>query len=105
MDLNVSGIYKISFSNNKVYIGMSCNIKRRLKEHKSCVNHLTSVPLYNAMKTYSYTVEILEKIDDRNKMQEAEKKWIKFYQSNNKQHGYNLTTGGDGAAAGVDNHP
>lgn len=28
-----SGIYKINFPNGKCYIGMSCDIERRLKEH------------------------------------------------------------------------
>lgn len=30
---NISGIYLISFPNGKIYIGLSNNIKRRIKEH------------------------------------------------------------------------
>jgi predicted GIY-YIG superfamily endonuclease len=29
----ISGIYKINFPNNKIYIGRSVDIKRRIKEH------------------------------------------------------------------------
>lgn len=32
---NINGIYLISFPNGKIYIGLSNNIKRRIKEHNS----------------------------------------------------------------------
>ena len=31
----ISGIYKINFPNNKIYIGSAVDIKRRIKEHYS----------------------------------------------------------------------
>ena len=36
-------------------------------------------------------------------MSEREKYWIQFYNSNHKEIGYNLTSGGDGAALGLEN--
>lgn len=104
MDLNKSGIYKITFSNGKHYIGMSSNIGRRMKEHKTDMNTNSSMPVHSAMLKYDYTVEILEEEQDRKKLSELEMKWIQYYNSNNKEYGYNLTAGGEGAGSGIDNH-
>lgn len=104
MDLNTSGIYKLNFSNGKVYIGMSCNIRRRMKEHRSDINSKNSMPVHRAMKVHDYTIEILEHIEDRKTMQEAERKWIKYYKSNDRNYGYNLALGGDGSGSGINNH-
>lgn len=40
-------------------------------------------------------IEILEEIQDKNKLQEREKYWINYYSTNNKNNGYNLTSGGE----------
>lgn len=43
--------------------------------------------------------------EDREKLKEREKYWIKYYNSfNNKQIGYNMTPGGDGASKGIFNN-
>ena len=46
---NISGIYKIVFPNNKVYIGLSSNIRRRLIAHNKTNDDL---PVHRAIKKY-----------------------------------------------------
>lgn len=106
---NVSGIYKINFPNGKSYIGLSNNIARRIKEHNSnSIGNTDGLPVHLAIKKYFgkiTQVEILELIDayDRAKLQQQEQYWIEYFQTNNKDKGYNLTVGGDGSQAGIYN--
>ena len=101
-----SGVYRILFPNNKVYIGISNNIYRRMLEHNSDFrNHL---PIENAIQKYGKIIEfdILEEIDaqNRDKMRNREQYWIQKYKSNCKQFGYNVSEGGDGADIGANNY-
>lgn len=103
---NMMGIYKINYPNGKVYIGLSTNIKRRIKEHNHN-SHNNLPPCDAAIKKYGQIteIEILEFVNDINKIEEREKYWIKYYQSNNKEKGYNLTPGGDAThQLGEDHH-
>lgn len=100
------GIYSINFSNKKRYIGMSNNIKSRIKEHRIDAKNNDLLPVHCAMRKYDYTIEILEdcKSLSRREMAQREKYWIRYYDTfNNKEKGYNLTPGGDGAAEGIYN--
>ena len=101
-----SGVYKITFPNNKVYIGISNNMYRRMLEHNT--DFRNNLPIENAIKKYGKITEfeILEIIDpkDRNLMRQREKYWIAQFKSNNKQFGYNVSEGGDGADIGSNNH-
>lgn len=101
-----SGVYKITFPNNKSYIGISNNIYRRMLEHNTDFRH--NLPIEKAILKYGKITEfeILEEIspNNRNLMREREKYWIKFYKSNNKDFGYNISEGGDGADIGSNNH-
>lgn len=100
-----SGVYKITFPNGKIYIGISNNIHRRMNEHNCDYRNNTLVK--KAIKKYGPVTqyEIIENIDplDRDKMCEREKYWIKYYSSNKKNIGYNLTEGGDGSNVGSKN--
>lgn len=87
-------IYKITNNfNKKVYIGQSNDPERRWSEH--CRNDDSSY-IGNAIQKYgerTFTFEILEtQIEDYN---ERERIWINFFQSNNRDFGYNLTDGGE----------
>lgn len=101
----ISGIYLIKFSNGKVYVGLSNNIIRRMKEHNTDYRH--DLPLTRAIQKYGKISDfyLLESInaDNRKKLQERESYWINYYQSNTKEKGYNLTSGGDGADIGANN--
>ena len=105
----VSGIYKLNYPNGKIYIGMSCNIKRRMYEHNNIKRLEThkQLPCDLAIKKYGSfeEIEILEYIDDLNLLGEREQYWINFYHSNEKEIGYNLTNGGDGELLFGENNP
>ena len=97
----LSGVYKITFQNGKSYIGISNNIKRRMKEH-NCEKK--EYPICNAIKKYGKIteIEILEEIpsDQRELMYEREKYYIQKYQSLITQNGYNVSEGGPGFSHG-----
>jgi group I intron endonuclease len=102
---HISGIYKINFPNGKSYIGLSNNIKRRIKEHNVHSKQEKGSPTKHAVhyaieKYYQGSIpeiEVLEEIDfnDKDKMKEREKYWIAYYDTYG-ENGYNLTEGGDG---------
>jgi len=96
------GIYKIINNiNKKVYIGQSSNIEKRWQEHISTsqhetyYNHTRSL-LYPAIKKYginNFSFEIIEECK-LFELDEKEIYWINYYQSNNKEKGYNILSGG-----------
>lgn len=95
LEPNTQGIYKIDFPNGKIYIGLSVDIKRRMSEHNNF--HENKTPCDQAINKYGRIteIEILEIVDDPEKLNEREIYWIKQYNANNKEIGYNLTPGGD----------
>lgn len=101
-----SGVYKITFPNNKIYIGISNNIYRRILEHNA--DFRNNLPIENAIRKYGKITEfdIIEEIDVENRkfMREREKFWIHQYNSNKKEFGYNISEGGDGSDIGSKNH-
>lgn len=103
LDYGVMGIYKINFPNGKIYIGLSNDIKRRMFEHNSPSEN--STPCDNAINKYGRVleVEILERVENTEDLCEREIYWIDYYQSYDRDIGYNLTKGGM-ASFGEDNH-
>lgn len=105
----ICGIYKITNQiDGKVYIGQSVNIQRRWKEHK--INYKVShdkqhnIYLYNAIKKYgleNFNFEIIEQCSPE-ELDDREIYWIKYYESFNKEKGYNLTRGGGGKRCNYD---
>lgn len=108
IDYGLSGIYKIVFDNQKIYIGLSNDIRRRLNEHlRKDIVEYPNLLISKALKKHRIIdIEILEIIeDDRQKLQEREKYWIEFYNCfNDKSKGYNMTPGGDGSSSGIYNN-
>lgn len=94
------GIYIIkNLINNKVYIGQSINIDKRLEVHKQNAFNETCKEydkcLYKAIRKYglnNFSFEILEKCTEED-LNERECYWIKHYDSYN--NGYNCTIGGN----------
>lgn len=92
------GIYKITNNiNNKVYIGQSRNIHSRLNAHKTRPFNINSNDynkrLYVSIRKYgleNFSFEIIEEclIEELN---ERENYWIKYYNSNKEEYGYNQT--------------
>ena len=105
----ICGIYKITnIKNNKIYIGQSVDIKARITRHKNffhpedysynTIKLELNMPIHKAMKKYGeecFTFDILE-LCPREKLDEKEQYWIAYYKSNNRQLGYNVTSGGLG---------
>jgi hypothetical protein len=80
--------------NNKFYIGSAIGHYRRKGQHLYMLRnnchfnkHLQSS--WNKYKENNFVFEILEFIDDVNKLQDKEEYWINFYNSTNPNKGYN----------------
>lgn len=94
------GIYKISNkSNDKVYIGQSRDVERRFREHKRGLNrgdyyndHLQSS--WDDYGSNAFSFEIVKECEPEY-LDELEKFYIAFYNSMNRDHGYNLESGGN----------
>lgn len=86
-------VYKLTnLINDKIYIGQTNNIDRRMQEHKH--DKRNNKPIHAAIVKYgweNFMLDILYYGEDYN---EEEKKWIKFYDSQNKDKGYNIVKGG-----------
>lgn len=100
-NLEKQGIYIIEYENGKKYIGQSINIYRRALEH----NYSNEYPCDKALKKYNATIKILELISDPQGLDEKEQYWIKYYDTFNKNKGYNLTFGGNASQQYGLNHP
>ena len=100
-------IYKIiNKVNGKVYIGQTKKtIEERYARHLSLAKQKKNRYLYDAMNHYGlenfYCVKIEE--CDNQQLDDKEKAWIKYYQSNNPNYGYNMTEGGGGGDTWTNN--
>ena len=89
-------IYKINFSNGKVYVGQTNDFIARCNQHLSDARKGVDYKIYRAMRKYNTTkddFEIIESgLDSQDLANEREIYWIAFYDS---YHiGYNSTPGG-----------
>lgn len=104
----IIGIYKMTLNNNKIYIGLSNDIRRRMNEHMSKdLKENPEILINKAVIEHGLKdVEILEEMNsyDRDFLKDRERYWIKSYNSYlDRNIGYNLTPGGDGGSDGIDN--
>lgn len=97
------GIYKIENKiNGKVYIGQSVNIRKRFIEHRYRAydkkdEKTYNLYLYTAIRKYgkgNFSFTIIEECREE-ELNNRERYWIDYYKSNQKEHGYNLSDGGD----------
>ena len=94
-------IYKITNQvNGKVYIGQTNlpSVQNRFDAHVKKANRHVNRYLYDAMNHYgidNFSIEELEHCD-KDELDSREIYWISYYQSNNKEFGYNMTYGGGG---------
>ena len=101
-------IYKITnLINNKIYIGKTINtLNHRWWQHLNHAKNKKNSYLYKSMNKYGYTnfkIEEIEKCNSEKELNKRERYWIKFYNSINKNLGYNSTFGGDGGDTGGKN--
>jgi group I intron endonuclease len=90
----MTGIYKITSPNKKIYIGQSVNIKKRWNQYQTIQKTGIGRHIYNSLKKYgpeNHTFEIIEECS-LEQLNEREIYWINFYNSLNE--GLNLTDGG-----------
>ena len=99
-ELKICGIYKITYDNNKIYIGQAKSIWTRAHEH----NSKNVYPCDKALKKHSAIIEVLEKVDDILLLDEIENKWIKYYNATDKNFGYNILKEGNASGkSGIEN--
>ena len=93
------GIYKFTNKyNQKVYIGQSTDINHRKSQHIVNANNGYDSYFYNALRKYgkdAFYFDILIECPKEN-LDYWEKFYIKYYCSNNRDFGYNETSGGVG---------
>lgn len=99
-------IYKYTYPNGKVYVGQTRNsVKQRHYEHMSASKDperrtLCELAIAKYGEPILETVETIEVEDNEatkliDLLNEAEKKWIKEYNSTNRRFGYNIQNGGE----------
>jgi group I intron endonuclease len=108
MSSYVIGIYKITNTiNQKVYVGQSWDVWRRLKSHSAASEHEGQGHLYDSMRKHgleNFKFETLEDItflenhftEDmiQKVLNQLEEDWIFFYDSMDSEKGYNKCSGG-----------
>lgn len=97
-------IYKYTYSNGKVYIGQTTDLEKRHYQHMYASGGKIKRQVCEiAIAKYGEpTLEVLEEIVEENGkpykfhelLNDAERKWIKIYDSTNKEKGYNIQCGG-----------
>jgi group I intron endonuclease len=103
---NKSYVYKITNKvNNKIYIGKSNDPKLRWKKHLYTVKYGDKKCgfqyIHAAIRKHgvdNFIFEVIEICDLEEVALEKEVYWVKYYQSNNREIGYNLTDGGEGVS-------
>lgn len=101
MAQNFGGFMKIymleNYINGKVYIGQTTQcMKIRLNSHFS---NSGSPMIHNALNKYGkegFKITILCKCSSKEELDRMEKYYIKYYNSTNREFGYNISSGGDG---------
>ena len=99
-DLNLKGVvYRIIFPNNKSYIGVTTRtFKDRLSDHKESIKDGAQV-IYKAFRKYGFEnvkFEILAHSKTKDELFDLELFYINEFKSNHWNHGYNMTSGGEG---------
>ena len=89
-------------TNNKVYIGISCDYKKRWGSNG--IGYYTQAYFYSAIKKYGwdgFNHEIIENNLTKEEACEKEKYYIKLYDSTNNKKGYNISSGGSAPMYGL----
>ena len=90
-------IYKITNKiNNKVYIGQSIRpIEKRFQRHiNDALNNIIDTHFSRAIRKYgkdNFYVELIDKAENQEELNNKEQYWIKYYDSTNDKKGYNET--------------
>lgn len=97
----MKAIYKwTNVQNNKIYIGKSVDIARRLRNYRDEVKKNKQRPIISAIRKYgfeNFNFEIIEICDSLTNQEilEREQYWINFYNSKDRNFGYNILDADD----------
>lgn len=96
LEKGVSCVYKITYPNNKVYVGCSKDLRRRMWEHNGTKKRTLND---SAIEEFGKVeeVEILYLSDDVDELEEVESHWIEKLDATNPDKGYNVLTYGSSA--------
>lgn len=97
LEKGVSCVYKITYPNNKVYVGCSKDLRRRMWEHNGTKNKTFND---SAIEEFGKVeeVEVLYTSDDVDELERVESYWIERLDATNPDKGYNVS--GYGNCAG-----
>lgn len=93
-------VYKITSPTNRVYVGKTHDLRKRINAHKAAARRGSAVILHSSIRKYgwdAHMLEIIEEVEDE-MLNERETFWIaelKTYHHENPM-GMNMTQGGDG---------
>ena len=95
MERNISGIYIIKNTiNDKVYIGTAVCIKQRFIGHKNQFKkQVHNDRFQNFVNKYGFNTlifEVIEYVNDKEKLIEREQYWIDYYESWKSKKGFNI---------------
>ena len=95
MKRNISGIYIIKNTiNDKVYIGSAVCIKQRFIGHKNQFKkQVHNIRFQNFVNKYGFNTlifEVIEYVNDKEKLIEREQYWIDYYESWKSKKGFNI---------------
>lgn len=101
----MTGIYAIeNIENGKMYVGQAVDLAARWKQHLYRPFNPNSDQydgsLYEEIRTlgiHNFSFRVLE-VCEKEDLNEREKYWINFYQSDYRETGYNRCSGGEGAS-------
>jgi group I intron endonuclease len=89
-------LYKMTFPNGKIYIGITKkSFRDRIRQHEACANAGIKTPIYNAWRKYDDPDCKILAIIENHMLAETERKAIEIF-SSMVPNGYNCTSGGDG---------
>lgn len=92
----MKAIYKWrNLINNKVYIGKSVDIAKRIREYRYEINRGHTRPIVSALRKYgfeNFEFSIIEQCDElsNEELLQREQYWMDYYDSQNPDKGYNL---------------
>lgn len=93
-------IYRIrNIRDGKIYVGQTKNLAQRKAGHLYSARKGVNRHLYRAIRDEGesfFLFEVVEEVEYEIVANEREKYWISYYDSLNSEHGYNLTSGGQG---------
>lgn len=93
------GIYKITSPSNKVYIGQSVNIEKRIIRYKNLLCK-EQTHLYRSLQKYGWDNHVFEIIVEckKEELNELEIYYIDLFKTFNSAFGLNLRKGGEGGS-------